>query len=120
MSKKTHLSSATRIVTVYVAMGALWILLSDRLLGMVVPEPERITWIQTLKGWGFIVATGIVLYMLLSRFILRLESVRDKLKQQIEEKTADLSRTVEILHGEVLRAQRRKRLNDSNSGFCKF
>ena len=98
---KARLSSVARIVIIYIAVGAIWILLSDRLLELFVHKPERITWLQTLKGWGFVVATAVILYFVLRRYILRLETLHDKLEKRVEEKIADLSNVVDVLHGEA-------------------
>jgi PAS domain S-box-containing protein len=99
---KAILSSAASIVAVYVAAGVLWIVFSDRILLRLVPELPRFTWLSTAKGLAFIAVTAVILYVVLSRYVSRLENLRDRLEERIEEKTADLSRTVETLHGEVL------------------
>jgi PAS domain S-box-containing protein len=98
---KAILSSAASIVAVYLAAGILWITLSDRILLRLAPELRRFTWLSTAKGWLFVAVTAAILYYVLRRYISRLENMRDRLEDSIEEKTADLSRTVDILHGEV-------------------
>ncbi len=56
-----------RIAVVYVLLGATWILLSDRVLEALVADPgSRATW-QTLKGWGYVLTTGLLLLFLIRR-----------------------------------------------------
>lgn len=55
---------AIQIALLYGAMGALWILLSDLLLNLVVANPLTLTRLQTLKGWGFVTITAALLYFL--------------------------------------------------------
>ena len=61
--------TAFRIVSVYMAVGVLWILVSDRLLETLAPTPSALA--QTLKGWAFIFITGGMLYLLIDRGIRR-------------------------------------------------
>lgn len=51
---------------IYAAVGGLWILLSDRGVGLLV-DPTAIGRIQTVKGWFFISITAIMLYFLVRR-----------------------------------------------------
>ncbi len=44
--------SAQRIAGIYIFLGALWIILSDTLLAMLVRDPHTLTPIQTYKGWA--------------------------------------------------------------------
>jgi PAS domain S-box-containing protein len=57
-------SNALKITLVYIVIGSLWILLSDivllRLVGM-----ETLSQWQTVKGWFYIIATGILLYFMI-------------------------------------------------------
>lgn len=61
--------TAARIALIYVVLGGLWILLSDRLLGMLITETEVLTRLQTYKGWFFILLTGAILYWLIGRYV---------------------------------------------------
>jgi len=56
-----------RAVLLYVAIGAAWILLSDRVLGAVGLDPRVLPWVHTLKGWTFIAVTAVVLLWALYR-----------------------------------------------------
>lgn len=52
----------------YVLFGALWILLSDRLvLAMVGPDAEKLIAVSIGKGWAYIIGSGVLLYGLVWR-----------------------------------------------------
>jgi len=56
---------ALRIVVVYLVMGILWIALSDRALAML-DDPVLLTWLQTFKGWAYVLVTTLLLYGLIA------------------------------------------------------
>ncbi|HET9597278.1 MAG TPA: GAF domain-containing protein [Anaeromyxobacteraceae bacterium] len=51
----------------YVIVTAVWILVSDRVVVRLAPTPEAVAWWSTLKGWGFVLATGTALHVVLRR-----------------------------------------------------
>ena len=60
---------ALTTAAVYAIFGALWILFSDRLLAALVVDPLRMTTWQTYKGWAFVLASTLLIYLLLRRFM---------------------------------------------------
>jgi len=58
---------ALRITGIYLLAAGLWILLSDRLLGLLIDDPAQLTRVQTYKGWFFVACTGFLLYALVRR-----------------------------------------------------
>jgi len=56
-----------RIVVVYALLGALWILLSDRILEAFVPPGPLRDELQTVKGWAYVLATAVLLWALIRR-----------------------------------------------------
>ncbi len=46
---------------IYALLGFFYIFVSDHVLALIVSDPAQITWLQTLKGWGFIVVTCLLL-----------------------------------------------------------
>ncbi|MDP2314116.1 MAG: ATP-binding protein [Pseudomonadota bacterium] len=60
------------ICLIYVALGSLWILLSDRVvLALWGSDAELLTKVSIAKGWGYVLGSGSLLYTL----VLRLERV---------------------------------------------
>jgi PAS domain S-box-containing protein len=64
-----------RTALIYLAVAAIWILLSDSVLALLVsPEtqPAHFAQAQTIKGWLFVSVTALLFYLLLQRQLSRL------------------------------------------------
>ncbi|MCK9284166.1 MAG: PAS domain S-box protein [Rhodocyclaceae bacterium] len=57
------------VVLSYAAFAALWILLSDRALGLLFDDPRQIELASTVKGWLFVAVTSLLLYGLMRRLL---------------------------------------------------
>jgi len=73
---------ALRITIIYLVVGGLWILLSDRLLDLFVADPAQLTQVQTYKGWFFVALTGFLLYALVRRQARALRKGEEALRLQ--------------------------------------
>jgi PAS domain-containing protein len=83
------LFAARRIAGIYTLLGALWIIASDRLLGTMVLDSHTLTLIQTYKGWAFVLASGLLIFLVLSRELRgRLED--EKLLRESEQRYRSL------------------------------
>jgi PAS domain S-box-containing protein len=53
-----------QVVGLYALIAGLWIILSDQILGWIVTDHDRAlyVWLQTYKGWGFVLVTSLLLY----------------------------------------------------------
>lgn len=60
-------TSALRIVLIYASFAALWILLSDKLVGTLLSDPFHIQLASMLKGWLFVAITSLLLYSLIRK-----------------------------------------------------
>jgi len=58
---------ALGIVLGYAFLGSLWILFSDSLVAWITDDPTLASRLQTLKGWGYVLVTGLLLYSLIRR-----------------------------------------------------
>jgi putative nucleotidyltransferase with HDIG domain len=56
---------------IYLAAASLWIWLTDLLLVQFIQDPARLTLLQTIKGWFFVVATSVILYLVLHAYTRR-------------------------------------------------
>lgn len=102
--RRAATSAALRIAAIYLIVGAGWILLSDRVLLVWAGSPERAAELQTLKGWAYVAATGVLLFALVRGHVWRLaaaaaENARllgavrrqaAELEQRVAERTAKL------------------------------
>jgi PAS domain S-box-containing protein/putative nucleotidyltransferase with HDIG domain len=74
------------VTAIYVLFASLWILLSDILVSRIEVNAGIHALAQTLKGWGFVAVTGLILYFVL-RFRQRaLENTRKAQLRETEEK----------------------------------
>ncbi len=60
-------SGAFRIAGLYLLIGGLWILFSDQVAAAIAHDTMGLTLLSTLKGWGFILVTALLLYWLIRR-----------------------------------------------------
>lgn len=81
---------ALRVALVYAAFAGLWILLSDRAMGLLWHDPEALVQASMLKGWFFVVVTTLLLYVLVRRLVGRLNASHRREQAQAEEKTRAL------------------------------
>jgi PAS domain S-box-containing protein/putative nucleotidyltransferase with HDIG domain len=57
-----RMSNAFRIAAIYAIVGALWILLSDKIVYSLAPNQETASTLATYKGWAFVFVTAYLLY----------------------------------------------------------
>ncbi len=77
--------SPRRIALIYLAVSAVWIVLSDRLLALMASSPNTLTVLQTAKGWLFVGLTGVLLYLLVAESIAALERREQRFRALIEQ-----------------------------------
>jgi hypothetical protein len=56
-----------RIAGIYLALGVLWILFSDQLAAQIAADEDVFARISTYKGWGFVIVTALLLFLLIRR-----------------------------------------------------
>ena len=66
---KNKLPFELRITLIYITVGAIWILFSDRLLYFFTKNPQQLNVISIYKGWFYVLITGLLLYMLIKKEI---------------------------------------------------
>lgn len=64
-TKKLKQATPLRITLFYAVLGGLWILFSDRILGLIVWDKGLLIQISIAKGWVYIVVTSVLLYCLI-------------------------------------------------------
>ncbi len=70
-----------RTVIIYAVAGFIWILLSDRFLELIATDVQNLTSLQTYKGWIFVLASAVLIYILLFR---EFKLLNKALNKQIE------------------------------------
>lgn len=74
-----------RITLIYWIFSIIWIYTSDYLLGISIDDPELLTKIQNYKGWAFVTASAVLIYMLV-RHYLNAQRTTEKLLIENEER----------------------------------
>jgi PAS domain S-box-containing protein len=69
---------ALRIAGLYLLIGVLWILLSDRFVADLFSNPQTRLILSTAKGWFYVVVTAVLLYLLVQREMNTLRAVQEK------------------------------------------
>jgi len=90
MPPSSRLTPASRITAFYIFVGALWVPVTDQLLAISVNDTATLSFIQTIKGWAFILVTAAMLYLLIRRSMLLRRS-----QQALWEEHAQLSAVLE-------------------------
>ena len=71
-------NESIKIIIYYILISLLWIFGSDRLLELIVDDPDRILRLQTIKGMFFVIFSGVVFYLILfNRINLYVASILD-------------------------------------------
>lgn len=73
-------AEALIITSIYGFFGLLWIILSDKLLSLIVTDIELYKQIQTYKGWVYVVITVVIVYALVQKRSIVLQSVLNQLQ----------------------------------------
>ena len=69
-----------RIAGLYLLIGSLWILFSDRLAERIAVNKEMLASLSLYKGWGFVIVTAFLLYWLIQRHTGRLHASEKQLQ----------------------------------------
>lgn len=80
--------TALKISGLYLIVGALWILLSDRFLLGIIPNKELLSDISMVKGWFYVLVTAAMLYFLIKMSFSKIQSVNAELREKYEELTS--------------------------------
>lgn len=77
--KYTTKQISLKISVIYIFIGILWILLSDKILGLLVKDKTIFRNISMIKGWIYVLATGILIYLMVYCSLKRIKATEGKL-----------------------------------------
>lgn len=77
---------ALRFVAIYILVGVIWILWSDKLLEALVDDIELFTRLQIIKGWFYVIASGGLFFFILKA---RLQLLHTMSKEMLYQATHD-------------------------------
>lgn len=73
--------SALKIAAIYLLIGGLWIYFSDAALEFMVDDVNAMRWLQTWKGLGFILVTGLLVFWMSWRALHRQQALIRQLEE---------------------------------------
>ncbi len=114
--KVTHLNGAVRIALAYAFAGTVYILVSDRIVALFVHDIETVTLISTLKGWGFVLVTSILLWVMIR------QHVADLLASEAArmEREVFVATVVDSIGGYLYVKDREYRYQFANAAVCRL
>jgi signal transduction histidine kinase len=74
-------AGALRVALLYAGFSALFILLSDPVVGAFIHDPAAMTLASIVKGWIFVAVTAILLFVMVKRLVLEQERLQAQLHQ---------------------------------------
>lgn len=111
MKKGLHIKFEYRISLIYLVLGALWILFSDKLLNILISDLELRASVQLYKGWFYVLLTAIFFFIFIKRYVQQLRNSR----QSLSEKNIELRTIHEELENKNRELDRaREKAEESN------
>lgn len=72
-------SSAFKISIIYLIFSLLWIYFSDNAINFIFKDPEKLQFLQTIKGLFFVTISSILLHILTKQFFINIQKEKEKL-----------------------------------------
>ncbi len=69
--------SSVKIAIFYLGIGALWILVSDWILNILVESEKMVSSIQMLKGWFYVITSAIIFYFIIKKTLQLYKDAND-------------------------------------------
>ena len=78
LSPPSRLAAKTTLI--YLAVSVLWVWFSDQAILFLFQDPQTVSHAQTYKGWLFVAATSLILFLLSKREMTRFKRTQDTLR----------------------------------------
>ena len=86
MEKKVRpVFESIKIALLYLSIGALWILLSDKILNAVIKSENLVRRIQMYKGWLYVIITATIFYFIIRKTLQLYKDANDSVLRGYEE-----------------------------------
>lgn len=79
-----------KITGIYLFVGGIWIIFSDRLAAALIDDKQTLLNISIMKGWAYVIITGIIIYSLITKALIDVKNIQKKLTQSSDELAATL------------------------------
>lgn len=74
-----------KIIIIYMIIGGLWILLSDKVLDVFINDTNIFKQVQLYKGWFYVVVTGVIFYFIINSKMMLFKVAIDKILEVYDE-----------------------------------
>lgn len=113
-SNKAIRDGSVRIALIYAVIGVVYIIVSDHLVSLLFSDIQTVTAVSTLKGWGFVGITALLLWFLIKRHSARLlASEAERLERE-----AMLSTLIDNVGGYIYVKDTHYRYQFGNAAVC--
>ncbi|MEO0129485.1 MAG: HAMP domain-containing sensor histidine kinase [candidate division WOR-3 bacterium] len=102
---------ALRVTIIYMIVAGLYIMFSDNIVLKFTTDPAKLTVIQTYKGWGYVIVTGLLIYFLIQNQLAKLKKTDTLLK-----KTEELNKKLNKINNELKELDLRRNIFISSMG----
>jgi len=79
-----------RITLIYILIGGVWILFSDKILYFLIQDVQTLTRLQTFKGWFYVLITAMSFYFIIKNHLQKIRRAENKAKENDRLKTVFL------------------------------
>lgn len=91
---------SVQITVIYLLVGALWILLSDKILEMIVYDKQTLIMVSLMKGWIYVLVTGLIILSLIYSPLKKIKADEQRMMESYQELTATYEE-LEAAHEEI-------------------
>lgn len=117
-----------KITVIYLIIGGLWILFSDKLLIYFTKDVQALSEIQTYKGWFYVFVTSVFLFFFVKNHLLKLrqterelEKHKKNLEKMVNEKTRKLDHAIqELSESNEMLKEKNEIINQKNTDLKKI
>ncbi len=92
-----HFKTASRIILLYIFLGIIWIVFSDRIVMALIDDAPTLTFLQTIKGGLFVTVTSVGLFFIIYSQLREISKRQDE--QRFYERKADFLMNFDSLTG---------------------
>lgn len=86
--KNKYRYECIKISLTYLMIGLLWIYFSDRFTYKIADNGGMLLILNTYKGWLYVIASAVIIYLLISKFMKKVELSEKKLNESYDELSA--------------------------------
>ena len=115
-AERSQLALPLKVAGIYVVFSLIWIYFSDRWLAGMIQDPATLSDIQTLKGWLFVMISGLLIFTLTTIGLRQKNAVQNKLDRH----SLFLQHVLQSVNHGIMQLKPDGRLIFANRSACKI